>query len=67
METQVVHADKIKCGGCAAAIQEALGKLPGVSSVEVDVPTGKVTVSGEGLDLQRIRQDLQEAGYPPRD
>ncbi len=67
METQVVHADKIKCGGCAAAIQEALSKLPGVSGVEVEVASGKVTVSGEGLDPQQIRQALSEAGYPPRD
>ena len=67
METQTIHADKIKCGGCAAAIREALGKLPGVAQVEVDVATGAVTVQGEGLDPEALRSALQAAGYPPRD
>ncbi len=67
METQTIHADKIKCGGCAAAIREALGELSGVVQVEVDVASGAVTVQGEGLDPEALRAALRAAGYPPRD
>ncbi len=67
METQTIHADKIKCGGCAAAIRTALGELPGVVQVEVDVASGAVIVQGEGLNAEALRAALRAAGYPPRD
>ncbi len=30
----------IKCTGCTHTIKTGLGKLPGVESVEVDIPKG---------------------------
>ena len=63
MEMQVT-AQNIKCGGCAAAITEALGKLPGVNAVNVDVPTGLVEIQGEGFDESNIIQTLATTGYP---
>jgi len=61
-----VTAENIKCAGCVAAITEALGKLPGISSVSVDIPTGNIDISGETIDETKIKTLLAETGYPAR-
>lgn len=34
------------CNGCANAVRGVLSKLDGVQSIEIDVPTQKVVVTG---------------------
>ena len=52
------------CGHCASSVTEEVGALHGVRSVEVDVPTGKVTVtSAAALDRDAVRAAVSEAGY----
>ncbi len=63
MATIEVKARNIKCGGCASAIQEGLSGLPGVDSVEVEVDSGTVRISGEA-DQAAIEAKLAELGYP---
>ncbi len=67
MSKESITVRNVKCGGCAAAIQEGLGKLPGVSRVEVDVASGLVTVEGDTLDRAGLRAELARLGYPPAD
>ncbi|MCY7375198.1 MAG: heavy-metal-associated domain-containing protein, partial [Pyrinomonadaceae bacterium] len=43
-QTTTVTAPEIVCGGCASSIKKALGNVEGVSEVDVDVATKKVTV-----------------------
>lgn len=54
----------VKCGGCATAIKQALMSLPGVTEVEVDVPTGSVVIEGDNLGVVALTDKLQAAGYP---
>ena len=55
------------CGHCVAAVQEELGKLAGVTGVDVDlVDGGESTVrvtSAAPLDTERVRGAVDEAGY----
>jgi copper chaperone CopZ len=52
------------CGHCAQAVTGELSKLDGVTNVDVDVPTGAVTVTSEGpLAEQDVREAVDEAGY----
>ena len=60
--TQTYSVPGISCGHCKAAIEEQVGKLDGVSSVEVDVDARQVTVSGE-LDPEAVACAVEEAGY----
>lgn len=58
-------APDIECDGCANAIKKALGKLPGVSAVEVDVPTKRVTVHHDpGATRDTLVAALDRAGFP---
>jgi Cu+-exporting ATPase len=58
----------IHCEGCASTIRKAAGEVPGVSAVEVDIPTKMVRVSLEdGARREAVSQALVDAGYPPDD
>jgi copper chaperone CopZ len=51
------------CAHCVAAVEEEVSAVPGVASVEVDLATKRVDVSGEPLDDAAIRAAIEEAGY----
>lgn len=52
------------CGHCVAAVTEEVGKLPGVTAVEVDLTSGVVAVTSEGpLDDAAFAAAVDEAGY----
>lgn len=60
-----VTAPDIVCGGCASSIKKALGNVEGVSEIEVDVATKKVTVNhGENVSREKIVDALDRAGFP---
>lgn len=64
MQTEKFQVQNVKCGGCVANIQSGLAELSGVSNVDVDIESGKVTVTGENLDPQQLSSKLAELGYP---
>lgn len=61
MET-VFQVKNVKCGGCATRVQQGLGELAGVEKVDVEVATGKVTVTGGEKD--ELVKALDDLGYP---
>jgi copper chaperone len=53
----------MSCGHCRAAITAEVENVAGVSSVEVDLDTKRVTVAGHALDDSAVRAAIEEAGY----
>ena len=52
------------CEHCAASVREELGALDGVRRIEVDVATGRVTVTSDTeLPTDAVRSAVDEAGY----
>lgn len=51
------------CGHCRSAVLEEVGAVTGVDSVEVDLATGRLDVSGEGFTAEEIGSAVSEAGY----
>jgi copper chaperone len=64
MQQLKLKVSNVKCGGCVSAIQTGLQDLPGISSVEVDIPTGEVTLQTDNPDLPSIKEKLRTLGYP---
>jgi copper chaperone len=62
-ETATYSVPAISCGHCRAAISAELTPLPGVESVDVDLETKLVRVSGVDLDDAAIVAAIDEAGY----
>ncbi|WP_433714019.1 heavy-metal-associated domain-containing protein [Nocardia sp. CA-084685] len=52
------------CGHCVASVREEVGKIDGVTSVDVDLASGLVTV-GSAAPIERgvIAGAVDEAGY----
>jgi copper chaperone len=65
MSTTTTYAvDGMTCGHCVAAVTEELSKLDGVSAVDVDLGTGRVTIeSDRPLDSADVAAAVDEAGY----
>ncbi|MFE6645243.1 heavy-metal-associated domain-containing protein [Nocardioides sp. NPDC057772] len=52
------------CGHCVSSVTEEVTQIAGVSSVDVDLATGQVTVTSENeLDRAQVQRAVEEAGY----
>jgi len=51
------------CEHCVNAVRGEIGSLAEVESVDVDLASGLVTVSGTGFTDEQIRAAVDEAGY----
>ncbi|MGI8430065.1 MAG: heavy-metal-associated domain-containing protein [Solirubrobacteraceae bacterium] len=53
----------ISCEHCRTAVTTEVNKLAGVCTVDVDLATKHVTVTGTSLDDAAVRDAIDEAGY----
>ena len=51
------------CEHCVASVREEVSDVPGVSQVDVDLDTGRMSVAGDGVDAEAVRAAVREAGY----
>jgi copper chaperone len=52
------------CEHCARSVTEEISEIGGVRRVDVDVASGRVTVtSDEPLAIERVQAAVTEAGY----
>ena len=64
LTTTTVTVSGMTCGHCVAAVTEELGRVVGVHTVDVDLPTGVVTIASDGvLDEAAVAAAVDEAGY----
>ena len=58
------RVEGMTCGHCVASVTEEITELPGVESVEVELETGRVTVtSATELSRDDVEAAVTEAGY----
>ena len=64
MNTMTITVTGMTCGHCVASVTEEISELAGVEGVEVDLPTGLVTItSSQPLDSAAVHAAVEEAGY----
>ncbi|MEO8973759.1 MAG: heavy-metal-associated domain-containing protein [Ktedonobacteraceae bacterium] len=65
MESTTLVAPDISCEHCQHAIEGAVGKMEGVNSVNVDIPTKTVHIKydPQKVTLDKIEEVLDEEGY----
>lgn len=51
------------CGGCARRVSRAIGDVPGVEDVQVDLAAGTVAVTGTAVDPDAVASAVGDAGY----
>jgi copper chaperone len=66
MATTVLNVPDISCEHCQRAITGALSPVDGVQTVDVDIPTRKVTVQYDPsvVTVDRFKDILAEEEYP---
>ena len=64
MSTSTVIVSGMTCGHCASSVREEVGALAGVTDVDVDVASGRDTISSSApIEADAIRGAIEEAGY----
>ncbi len=58
-----LRVEGMTCAHCALSVREEVAEVPGVSSVDVDLASGRLTVHGRGVDGGAVREAVAEAGY----
>lgn len=64
MSTSTYTVTGMTCGHCVQAVQSEIGKIDGVTGVDVDLASGRVTVdSAAPVPAEAVAAAVDEAGY----
>ena len=63
--SQTYLVDGMTCGGCARSVAGAITRAAPDAKVEVDQPTGRVTVSG-AIAEETVQKAVEGAGFDYR-
>lgn len=63
METRQYSVHGMTCAHCVMSVREEVAEVAGVRAVNVDLASGRLTVSGEGVNDDAVRAAVVEAGY----
>ena len=62
-ETREYTVAGMTCAHCVASVREEVGDIAAVSAVNVDLPSGRLTVTGDNIGDDAVRAAVAEAGY----
>ncbi|MGN9843157.1 heavy-metal-associated domain-containing protein [Nonomuraea sp. H19] len=64
MATATYTVKGMTCGHCVSSVKEEVSEVAGVTSVEVDLAGGLLTVGSDSpIDAAKIVAAVEEAGY----
>jgi copper chaperone CopZ len=64
MSTATYTVVGMTCGHCVSAVTEEVTAVPGVTGVDVDLASGRLTVTSDApVDDDVVRAAVDEAGY----
>lgn len=64
MTTTTYTVRGMTCGHCVSSIEEEVSEIAGVSEVDVELATGRMTVTARGhLDDGAVKAAVEAAGY----
>ena len=60
---QTIWVSGMTCNHCKANVENSIKSASGVKEVNVDLTTGKVNITGNSFDLEKIRSEIESIGY----
>ncbi|MPN04992.1 Copper chaperone CopZ [bioreactor metagenome] len=65
METTIMKVDGMSCEHCVKTVKNAVGALPGVQGVTVDLKAKTVTVEHDpsAAPVDKIKVEIEDQGY----
>lgn len=69
MSEKTFTVPNITCGHCVKTIEREVGEIPGVTAVQADEATKRVTVQWNESEAswQAVKELLAEIDYPPEE
>jgi copper chaperone len=62
-ETRDYTVQGMTCSHCVLSVREEVSEAPGVSAVDVDLASGRMTITGQDIDDDAVRAAVADAGY----
>ena len=62
-KTRDYTVEGMTCSHCARSVREEVADLRGVNVVDVDLGSGRMTVTGSEIDDDAVRAAVAKAGY----
>jgi len=63
MEQKTVLVNGMTCNHCKANVEKNLHTIEGVHAIDVDLATSKVKISGEKINLDKVKETVEGIGY----
>jgi copper chaperone len=62
---EVLKVEGMSCGHCVSSVEGSVGKIAGVSAVQVKLDAGEVSVEFDQqlTTLDRIKEAIEDQGY----
>jgi copper chaperone CopZ len=61
--TRTYAVTGMTCAHCVASVREEVSEIVGVTAVDVDLASGRLTVRGAGVTDAAVATAVDEAGY----
>jgi uncharacterized membrane protein YraQ (UPF0718 family)/copper chaperone CopZ len=58
-----VNVSGMTCSHCETSVKNNLEKIPGIAAVVADNNSGTVKISGNNINLQKVKQTINDLGY----
>lgn len=62
-QTREYTVTGMTCGHCVSSVREEVGEIVGVDTVDVDLASGRLTVTGDDVSDDAVRRAVTDAGY----
>jgi copper chaperone len=62
-ETRQYTVQGMTCSHCVLSVREEVSEVAGVRAVDVDLASGRLTVTGQNLSDDAVGAAVAEAGY----
>lgn len=63
MAEKTIIVNGMTCNHCKANVESNLAAIEGINNIEIDLDSGKVKMSGEGIDLDLVKSKVESIGY----
>jgi uncharacterized membrane protein YraQ (UPF0718 family)/copper chaperone CopZ len=63
MKNMEITVKGMTCRHCKATVENNVGAMEGISHAEADLLTEKLAISGENIDLDKVREKIESLGY----
>ena len=62
-QTREYTVEGMTCSHCVLSVREEVVEVAGVSAVDVDLGSSRMTITGQDVDDDAVRRAVAEAGY----